>query len=138
VLAKFSVERMLAPQIAAKFYKAVVQAVLLYGSETWNLTKLALARLKGFHVCATYKMAREHWPKRGANGVWVYPKTARMRHGFHCQVHPDPLSDDHVVRGNETDLYGLRWRQTAERVNAASVVVGAADVLGRNRRCNWI
>jgi hypothetical protein len=38
------------PQVAAKFYKAVVQAVLLYGSETWNLTKAVLARLEGFHV----------------------------------------------------------------------------------------
>jgi hypothetical protein len=46
---------------------------LLYGSETWNLTNSALARLEGFHVCAAYKMARKHWPKRGANGVWVYP-----------------------------------------------------------------
>ncbi len=26
------------PRIAATFYKAVVQSVLLYGSETWNLT----------------------------------------------------------------------------------------------------
>ncbi len=42
---------------------------------TWNLTNSALARLEGFHVCAAYKMARKHWPKRGANGVWVYPKT---------------------------------------------------------------
>ncbi len=64
-----------APGIAAKFYKAVVQAVLLYGSETWNLTNLALARLKGFCVCGAYKMARKHRPKRDANGVWVYPKT---------------------------------------------------------------
>jgi hypothetical protein len=65
-----------APRIAAKFYKAVVQAVLLYGSETWNLTNSALARLEGFHVCAAYKMARKHRPKRGANGVWVYPTMA--------------------------------------------------------------
>ncbi len=65
-----------APRIAAKFYKAVVQDVLLYGSETWNLTNSALARLKGFQVCAAYKMARKHRPKRDANGVWVYPKTA--------------------------------------------------------------
>jgi hypothetical protein len=35
------------PRVAAKFYKAVVQAVLLYGSETWNLTKAILARLEG-------------------------------------------------------------------------------------------
>jgi hypothetical protein len=65
-----------AQRIAAKFYKALVQAVLLYGSKTWNLTNSALARLKGFHVCAAYKMARQHQPKRGANGVWVYPKMA--------------------------------------------------------------
>ncbi len=65
-----------APRIAAKFYKAVVQAVLLYGSETWNLTKPALARLEGFHVRAAYKMAREHRPKKGANREWVYPKIA--------------------------------------------------------------
>jgi hypothetical protein len=38
------------PWVAAKFYKAVVQAVLLYGSKTWNLTKAVLARLEGFHV----------------------------------------------------------------------------------------
>ncbi len=65
-----------APRIAAKFYKAVVQAVLLYGSKTWNLTKSALARLEGFHIRTAYKMAREHWPKKGANREWVYPKTA--------------------------------------------------------------
>jgi hypothetical protein len=65
-----------APRIAAKFYKAVVQAVLLYGSKTWILTNLALARLKGFHVRAAYKMARKHLPNRGANGVSVYPKLA--------------------------------------------------------------
>jgi hypothetical protein len=36
--------------VAAKFYKAVVQTGLLYGSERWNLTKAVLAWLKGFHV----------------------------------------------------------------------------------------
>jgi hypothetical protein len=64
------------PRIAAKVYKAVVQAVLLCGSETWSLTKSALARLEGFHVHAAYKMARKHRPKRCAKGVWVYLKTA--------------------------------------------------------------
>jgi hypothetical protein len=38
------------PRVAEKFYKAVVQAVLLYGREMWNLTKAVLARLEGFHV----------------------------------------------------------------------------------------
>ena len=31
------------PRVAAKFYKAVVQSVLLYGSETWNLTQTVVA-----------------------------------------------------------------------------------------------
>jgi hypothetical protein len=48
------------PWVAATFYKAVVQAILLYGSETWNLTASALARLEGFHIRAVYKMAQEH------------------------------------------------------------------------------
>jgi hypothetical protein len=48
------------PWVAAKFYKAVVQAILLYGSKTWNLTASALARLEGFHKRTAYKMAREH------------------------------------------------------------------------------
>ncbi len=40
------------PRVATKFYKAVVQAVLLYSSKTWNLTKIVLVRLEGFHVQA--------------------------------------------------------------------------------------
>ncbi len=51
------------PRVAAKFYKAVVQAVLLYGSETWNLTKAVLAWLEGFHVRAAYCMAQVHRPR---------------------------------------------------------------------------
>ena len=63
------------PRVAAKLYKAVIQAVLLYGFETWNLIKLALAWLMGFGVCASYKMARKHQPRRVANVTWVFPKT---------------------------------------------------------------
>jgi hypothetical protein len=63
------------PRVAAKFYKAVVQAILLYGSETWNLAKAALARLEGFHIHTAYKMARVHRPTKGVHGLWQYPKS---------------------------------------------------------------
>jgi hypothetical protein len=53
------------PQVSAKFYKAVMQSVLLYGSETWNITTTALARLEGFHICAAYWMAEETQAKEG-------------------------------------------------------------------------
>ena len=53
------------PRVAAKFYTTVVQAVLLYGSETWVLSTTALARLEGFHIRAAYRMAKQHKPRRG-------------------------------------------------------------------------
>ena len=34
------------PFVAARFYQAVVQAILLYGSESWVLSKTAMARLE--------------------------------------------------------------------------------------------
>jgi hypothetical protein len=40
------------PHIATKFYKAIVQARLLYGSKTWVLFKTALVRLERFHIHA--------------------------------------------------------------------------------------
>ncbi len=63
-------------RVAARFYKAVVQAILLYGSETWNISKTALAQLEGFHIRAAYRMACIHRPKKGAFGVWTYPRMA--------------------------------------------------------------
>jgi hypothetical protein len=54
------------PHAATTFYKAVVQAILLYGSKTWVLSRTALAHLEGFHICAAYWMAKMHKPKQGA------------------------------------------------------------------------
>ncbi len=73
------------PCIAAKFYKAVVQSVLLYGSKTWNLTKVMLVRLEGFHIHAVYGNAQEHKPRKGLFGKWKYPSTKDVlkRCGLH-------------------------------------------------------
>jgi hypothetical protein len=46
------------PWVSAKFYKAIVQSVLLYGSETWVLSPAVMARLKGFHIRRAYRMAK--------------------------------------------------------------------------------
>ncbi len=59
------------PKVSAKFYKAVVQSVLLYGSKTWNLTITALARLEGFRLGAAYRMAEKHKPKKRPHHKWV-------------------------------------------------------------------
>jgi hypothetical protein len=64
------------PKVSAKFYKAVVQSVHLYGSKTWNLTTTALAQLEGFQTCAAYRMAEKHKPKKGPHHKWVYPQSS--------------------------------------------------------------
>ena len=66
------------PRVAAKFYKALVQSMLLYSSKTWNLTRAMLAQLEGFHVCAAYKMAWKYKPHKGMFGKWKYPSTKDM------------------------------------------------------------
>ena len=49
--------------------------MLLYGSKTWNLTKVMLAQLEGFHVCVAYMIARKHKPRKGLFGKRKYPST---------------------------------------------------------------
>ncbi len=63
------------PHVTATFHKAVVQAILLYGSKTWVLSRMALARLEVFHICATYQMAKMHKPKWGPGRTWIYPRS---------------------------------------------------------------
>jgi hypothetical protein len=53
------------PRTRVKFYKAIVQSVLLYRSKTWVLSKAVMARLEGFHIRVVYWMAIEHVPCRG-------------------------------------------------------------------------
>ncbi len=52
----------MSPIIAAKFYLAVVQAILLYGSKTWVISPHAMAHLEEFHIRAAWRMAKMHKP----------------------------------------------------------------------------
>eukprot|EP00985_Skeletonema_marinoi_P020434 scaffold12160_cov75-Skeletonema_marinoi.AAC.6 len=62
------------PRVCGMFFKAIVQAVLLYGSETWVLTDSAMRCLEGFYYRATCRMARENRPKKNRQtGEWTYP-----------------------------------------------------------------
>ena len=58
------------------FYKAMVQAVLLFGSETWNITSTLMKRLDGFHMRAAWRMARVNKPRANPDGSWTYPQSA--------------------------------------------------------------
>jgi len=57
------------------FYKAMVQAVLLYGTETWNLTQPLRRLLCSFHHQYARYLARMTITQLD-NGDWVSPPSA--------------------------------------------------------------
>jgi hypothetical protein len=60
------------PRHIGYFYKAIVQAILLYGSETWTITPRMLQILNGFH----HRIARRIsglMPVRQDDDSWFYP-----------------------------------------------------------------
>jgi hypothetical protein len=70
------------------FYKATVQAVLLYGNETWNLSPTRVKRLEGFHIRATWQMSGLQ-PEKKPNGSWSYPRSKDVLDaaGLHTIAH---------------------------------------------------
>ena len=55
------------PTVCGVFYKATVQAVLLFGSETWNLSQSAMKCLEGFHIRAAQHMSGK-MPRMNSDG----------------------------------------------------------------------
>jgi hypothetical protein len=65
------------PKVMARFYLAVVQAILLYGSESWVISTGTLRRLETFHARCARHMAHQHIRKL-PDGTWVHPPTAQV------------------------------------------------------------
>jgi hypothetical protein len=60
------------PWMSGMFYKVTVQAVLLYGSETWSSPPSSVTRLEGFHIQAAWRMSGLQ-PEKKPDGSWSYP-----------------------------------------------------------------
>ena len=59
--------------IASKFYIAVVQSILLFGSETWVVTPRILNALEGFHHRVVARRLTGRTAQRHRDGSWTYP-----------------------------------------------------------------
>ena len=71
-LAKILGREGLYKRTAGRFYVEVVQAVLLFGSETWFMTPRLEKALEGFRHRAAWRIpGMVH--KRQQDGMWVYP-----------------------------------------------------------------
>jgi ribonucleotide reductase beta subunit family protein with ferritin-like domain len=57
----------------SSFYKVIVQCVLLYGSESWELTKYMIGKLNSFHHMYARFITGRHIQQVGEE--WIYPNT---------------------------------------------------------------
>ena len=60
------------PKLSGKFPKAVTQAVLLFGEETWVLTPRMERALGSFQHWVAQRLTRRQ-PRRQGGGSWEYP-----------------------------------------------------------------
>jgi hypothetical protein len=73
------------PGTSAKFYKAIVQSILLYGSKTWVLSNAVMVRLEGFLIRVVYWMAKEHVPCQEPHRQEIYPPSNKVLE--ECGIH---------------------------------------------------
>ena len=59
-------------RISVQIYLAVVQWVMLYGSETWLMIPRIGRVLGGFHYRVSRRLTGRQ-PRQGRDGVWLYP-----------------------------------------------------------------
>jgi hypothetical protein len=101
------------PFVAARFYQAIVLAVLLYGSETWVLSRTALPRLEGFHIRAAYWMAKKYKPKRGPGNLWIYPRSEdvlKVQDEDDGGMHHHSKADDRYIRCDPSNPHQMQMR----------------------------
>ena len=63
------------PKVSRSFYTSVSQKVLLFGAETWVLTRKMDSALDAFQVRAARRLAGRQ-PCRVRDGLWFYPSLA--------------------------------------------------------------
>ena len=70
-------------RVLGNFFKAVLQAVLLFGAETWVLTPMIERALESFMHGAARRIT-ENQPRKGGDGKWTHPplKEAMREAGF--------------------------------------------------------
>ena len=55
----------------------VVQTILLYGADSWTITKRNMKRLEAFHHRAVRYMTGQHI-RKNADGSWDYPDHEKL------------------------------------------------------------
>ena len=112
------------PRARGYFYKAIVQAVLLYGSETWTLSDRMLRLFRSFHHRVARHLTGRHI-RQDDDGVWHCPPTEDVLYQAGLET-----IDEYIRRRRETvrsfvrprPLYQLCVRSRALSTNVHKVV----------------
>ena len=80
----------------AKFYLTIVQAVLLYGSESWCISQKDMNSLERFHKRSVRYITGKHIQKLG-DGSWIYPNHDELFEK--CNLKP---INEYIKRRRET------------------------------------
>jgi hypothetical protein len=98
------------PRIMATFYKAIIQAVLLYGSESWVVTKSMMQKLRSFHQKCARHITGRNIRLDPSTGEWIYPdsETTLREAGFWT-------IEEYIERRKETVMKYARERAIYRR-----------------------
>ena len=114
------------PKVCRMIYKATIQTVLLYRSKSWNLTKVMMRRLEGFHITAAYQMARTYKLQENDGGSWTYPSSKDVFEGV--GIYPI----DHYIRVRRNSIINF----VAIRL-VYKICKNAERRPGTSHHCKW-
>ena len=66
------------PRVATMFYRTVAQAVLLFGSETWVLSKIMDRKMEGTYMGFLRQITGKQ-ARRKADRIWETPRAEIVR-----------------------------------------------------------
>ena len=112
-------------KIAGYFYKVVVQTVLLYGSESWVISKRQMRVLESFHRRVARYLSRRHIRKL-EDGTWEYPSSEEIleQNGLYT-------IQEYIQRRRDTINRYIRNRPIYTRC------IGSHSLVGRTKRFWW-
>jgi hypothetical protein len=100
------------------FYKAIVQAVLLYGSETWTITDAVMKKLRSFHARVARYICKRHI-RPLPDGTWHLPPTSEVLE--ECGLF---TIDEYICKRRSTVMNFVRDRDVFERCRDTGPVFG--------------
>ena len=108
------------PRAMGYFYKAIVQTILLYGSETWVLSDFQMKQLRSFHSRVARYITGRHI-RQNADGTWFHPPTEGVLEEAGLRT-----IDEYIRRRRDTVRHFVRFRPIYEVCRQSTAISNRA------------